>query len=80
MGVSEEALGAWYDNAGNGRWGAPPTYSGTAILSMASRSAVYRLALRATPGLRGRGHAMAQGCAGGATLNGLVPAAPDAWQ
>ena len=74
--VSAAAPTRWHDNVRNDRWGAPPTYSDTAILSMASLSAVYRLALRATPGLLGLDHAMAQGCAGGATLNSLVPAAP----
>jgi len=44
---------------------------------MAMLAAVYRLTLRMTPGLRGLGHAIAQGCAGGAALSGLVPAAPD---
>ena len=67
----------WHDAGRTGKRGAPRTYSDIAIRWMAMLAAVYRLTLRMTPGLRGLGHAIAQGCAGGAALSGLVPAAPD---
>jgi len=49
--ISEETLGAWYDDERTGRRGALRTYSDNAILCMAMLSAVYRLTLRATQGL-----------------------------
>ena len=50
--ISDEMLTGWLNQHKNGKPGRSPTYTDTAILSMATLKEVYHLPLRATQGLR----------------------------